>query len=254
MKRWLKLDITWSHSEWLSVLSAESRLTWIELLCYVKGYGTAGKARAITPERFARMVYLGEESVRQLLKAAEIHGALEIQGHDWVITKWEEYQGDTGAERKKAWRDKKREAIESVSHYVPRDVTVSQRENENEREKENEKLPISPQLTTSGRERGVGERDLKGSEPTSERLSGGDAIASSSGVLPSEFDGMFKISVLADEAGEPDGPEERARALMVRSRIERNDQNHALGEPPPNESQADRIRRQAQEMRAARGA
>lgn len=115
-------------------------------------------------------------------------------------------------------------------------------------------LPISPQLTTSGRERGVGERDLKGSEPTSVRLSGNDAIASSPGVLPSEFDGMFRISVLADEAGEPDGPEERARALMVRSRIERNDQNHALGEPPPNESQADRIRRQAQEMRAARGA
>lgn len=104
--KWLRLDISWSTSDWLCVLSAEARLAWVELLCYVKAYGTAGRARAKSPEAFARMIYVGEEAVRQLLKAAEMHGALSVVEGDWLIVKWREYQGDeSNAERQARFRE-----------------------------------------------------------------------------------------------------------------------------------------------------
>lgn len=104
--KWLRLDISWSTSDWLCVLSAEARLAWVELLCYVKAYGTAGRARAKSPEAFARMIYVGEEAVRQLLKAAEMHGALTVVEGDWLIVKWREYQGDeSNAERQARFRE-----------------------------------------------------------------------------------------------------------------------------------------------------
>lgn len=107
--RWIRLDLSWSHSQWLSVMSAESRLAWVELLCYVKGFGTAGRARAMTPDRFARMIYVGEESVRQMLNAAHMHGALAIIENDWVIAKWAQYQGDeTGAERQRRFKENRK--------------------------------------------------------------------------------------------------------------------------------------------------
>lgn len=104
--KWLRLDISWSTSDWLCVLSAEARLAWVELLCYVKAYGTAGRARAKSPEAFARMIYVGEESIRQLLKAAEMHGALSVVEGDWIIVKWREYQCDeNNANRQARFRE-----------------------------------------------------------------------------------------------------------------------------------------------------
>lgn len=127
--RWIRLDLSWSHSEWLSVLSAESRLAWVELLCYVKGFGTDGRARTMTPDRFARMIYVGEESVRQMLRAAEIHGSLAIIDNDWVIVKWSKYQGDeTAAERMRRYREnRKARSVESAGDDPVTDVTRNAR-------------------------------------------------------------------------------------------------------------------------------
>ncbi len=125
MNRWIRLDINWGHSEWLCVLSAESRLVWIELLCYVKAFGTGGRARAMTPDRFARRIYVGEESVLQLLRAAEIGGALDIVDHDWMIANWDKYQKDeTAAERMRRYRENKKS--DSKQDHVT-DVTRNER-------------------------------------------------------------------------------------------------------------------------------
>jgi hypothetical protein len=66
----------WDASEWLCILSAEAQLVWVKLLCYAKGHGFDGRVKAINPIVAARMWNVGDESVRQLLKAAEIHGLL----------------------------------------------------------------------------------------------------------------------------------------------------------------------------------
>lgn len=142
--RWIRLDIGWSHSDWLSVLSAECRLAWIELLCYVKAFGSAGRVKALNPDRFARMIYVGEEAVRQLLKAAELHGALSVDGSDWVIDKWRDYQGDEGAsERMQRYRERQKsgrvepEECETVTGVTRNgrnvtDVTTTETETETE--------------------------------------------------------------------------------------------------------------------------
>lgn len=92
MNRYIRLDTMWDASQWLAPLSSECRLCWVLLLCYVRGHGTCGRAKALDPERAARMWYVGEESVRQLFLAAEAHGALRIEDSDWVVDKWDRYQ------------------------------------------------------------------------------------------------------------------------------------------------------------------
>lgn len=125
--RWIRLDLSWSHSQWLSIMSAESRLAWVELLCYVKGFGTAGRARAMTPDRFARMIYVGEESVRQMLNAAEIHGALTVVENDWVIVKWAKYQGDeTGAERQRRFKENRKASSGNAGNALVTEVTATE--------------------------------------------------------------------------------------------------------------------------------
>lgn len=122
--RWLRLDLSWQSSEWLGVLSAESRLTWINLLCYVKGFGSRGRVRSMAPSRFAQMTFVGEESVRQLLIAAESSGALTIEGSEWCIAKWSEYQSDeTNAERQARFREKQRQVESNGSNALLTEVT-----------------------------------------------------------------------------------------------------------------------------------
>ena len=124
--RWIRLDLSWSHSQWLSVMSAESRLAWVELLCYIKGFGTAGRARSMAPARFAHMIYVGEEAVRQMLNAAEAHGALKVVEGDWLIVKWMQYQGDEGnAARQARFRDNQKERGSNGSNALRNEVTTT---------------------------------------------------------------------------------------------------------------------------------
>lgn len=91
---WLRLQCDWMESEWLTVLSAESRLAWIQILCLVKERGgkSGGRCKAMSASVFARRNYIGEEAVEQLLKAAKNAGALCIEDGEWIITGWDKYQ------------------------------------------------------------------------------------------------------------------------------------------------------------------
>lgn len=140
--RWIALDITWGSSAWLSVLSAECRLTWVELLCYVKGSGTEGRVRAMPAARFARMIYVGEESVIQLFKAAETHGALRLEDGHWVITKWNEYQhGITSTERVRRFREKQKGNVSETLRNVTRVSETLDRDRDRDSDKDKDSIP-----------------------------------------------------------------------------------------------------------------
>lgn len=140
MNRYIRLDTMWDASPWLIPLAEGAQLSWVKLLCYVKNAGREGRAKALIPLLASRMWNVGEESVRQLLYAAEGHGALRIDGSDWVIVKWSEYQGDsTAAERKQRQREREKEGKSRMSRVTP----VSSREKEKDTEKESNP-PKSP--------------------------------------------------------------------------------------------------------------
>lgn len=104
--RYVKLNANWMDSEWLIVLSAEARLAWVQLLCYVKAYGIGGRVKSKSPAVFAKQNFLGEESVEQMLRAAKADSALEIEEGEWVLTGWSQHQGDaTNADRQKRYRE-----------------------------------------------------------------------------------------------------------------------------------------------------
>lgn len=107
---WIRLETSWALSEWLAPLSSEARLCWVMLLCHVKAQGQHGTCRALSPLVAARHWFVGEESVRQMLMAAEAHGALVVSEGVWTISKWRDYQGDpTAAERQRRRRDRQKE-------------------------------------------------------------------------------------------------------------------------------------------------
>ena len=105
--RFLKLELTWFTSPWLIVLSGNARLSWVQLLCYAKASGQAGRVKRLPPHVAARMWFLGEEDVRQMEMAAIADGAITIDGGDWVVSNWSRYQDDEGAkERMRRYRDR----------------------------------------------------------------------------------------------------------------------------------------------------
>jgi hypothetical protein len=107
-RRWFRLDITWSSSAWLVVLRPGGRLTWVELIGYVKSHGVQGRAKALPPAAAAKRWGIPVRDVQQLLEAATDNGALRTIDGDWVITGWKKYQeiDNTAAERMKRHRAK----------------------------------------------------------------------------------------------------------------------------------------------------
>lgn len=103
--RYIRLETTWSHSDWLVPLSPAARLAWPELLCYVKAHGRDGRARAMPNAMAVRVWNIPESDISAMIVAATGEGALTVVGTEWVISKWEQYQGDpTSAERSKRYR------------------------------------------------------------------------------------------------------------------------------------------------------
>ena len=104
-RRWIRLDTTWSQSEWLAELEPEHRLVWIELLCYAKAHGTDGNVK-VSNVALQRVTGVTRYAVDKLVTAAIEHGALETVDGMWVITEWKTYQGDpTNKTRQKRYRD-----------------------------------------------------------------------------------------------------------------------------------------------------
>jgi hypothetical protein len=125
--RWFRLNTTWSQSEWLAALSPAARLTWVELLGYVKAHGYDGRVRSASPLVFGRMVGIPAESVTELLDAAQADGALLIEDGHWIITGWKDHQGDhTAGERMQRYRKKKEpKKPDSELRVTERNVTVA---------------------------------------------------------------------------------------------------------------------------------
>lgn len=114
--RWIRLDISFDDS-WLYCLSAESQLAWIKLLCHVKRDGIKGSAKALGIIVAAKKWGIGEESVAKMLQAGVNDGAIVIEGGQWVIANWREYQDPdpTAAERMKRHRESQKTTIEPAT-------------------------------------------------------------------------------------------------------------------------------------------
>ena len=105
--RWIRLDVTWSQSEWLENLPPASQLAWVKLLCYVKSSGVAGSVKKPSNAYFARIWGLSKSSVEVMLSAASHDGAVVFDGADIVITGWGVRQMDPqAAVRMKAYRER----------------------------------------------------------------------------------------------------------------------------------------------------
>ena len=106
--RWFRLNCDWWESEWLYVLSAEAQLAWVKFLGRVKTHGFGGTMKKVGCPILARQWMQGEESIRQMLIAAENAGAVSSTDDAWMVTGWAKYQGDTtNAERQARFKNKK---------------------------------------------------------------------------------------------------------------------------------------------------
>lgn len=126
--RWLRLDTTWSQSDWLADLPPEERLVWVELLCYTKAHGIDGRVRAghVT---LRRVTGVTRDNVTNLVNAAIGNEALEVDGSDWVVCNWKAYQGDpTAKERQQRKRNVGQQLTEISEESYHRDVTDNTRD------------------------------------------------------------------------------------------------------------------------------
>lgn len=120
MGRWIRLNVDFDNSEWLFVLSAESQLAWIKLLCHMKRDGARGRCKAMSVAVAAKRWGLGPEHVEKLLQAAQNDGALRVADGEWAVTAWGKYQEEdaTNAERQKRFRERKQEPTVTESNAL----------------------------------------------------------------------------------------------------------------------------------------
>jgi len=90
--RWIRLNIDFDDSPWLFVLSAESQLAWIKLLCHIKRDGSNGRCKALSPIVAGKKWGVGDEAVTKLLQAAVTDGALSIEDGYWTLVNWSKFQ------------------------------------------------------------------------------------------------------------------------------------------------------------------
>lgn len=157
--RWLRLNVDWHLSSWLIVLSAESRLAWVQLLCHVKTHGFSGEAKEIAPQAAERLWFVNEPSIRQMLTAAEQAGALVIEDGTWKVANWKRYQGDeTHAARQKRYRERQKVTDGDASRDG---VTATETETETLKEtsKEKFKRPTLEECREQAKAKGIPEEE-----------------------------------------------------------------------------------------------
>ena len=107
--RWIRLDTTWSQSDWLAELPAPSRLAWVELLCYVKSHGVGGSVKRPSTATLSRIWGISRNAIEAMFSASFQDGAVVIEGEDLIISGWGERQMDSKAsERMRAYRERKK--------------------------------------------------------------------------------------------------------------------------------------------------
>ena len=144
MNRYFKLDTAWDTRPWVQALSAEAQNVWIKLQCYIAAHGVGGQANALTPAYAARIWWVGEESVKQCLTAAQLAGMLDVSKDDWVLPHWRTDQGDpTGAERKRNQRARERDNQVHVTGVTRDGVTVTHKKKKKKREEDTKERETS---------------------------------------------------------------------------------------------------------------
>jgi hypothetical protein len=114
--RWIRIDTTWSQSEWVAALEPEARLAWVELLCHVKAHGYAGSVKRLPANVAARLWALRVTAVTQMEEAAIADQALVIDDGEWVITGWSARQSDPkAADRMKRYRERQQRDTPSAT-------------------------------------------------------------------------------------------------------------------------------------------
>jgi hypothetical protein len=88
---WLALAIDWNDSPMFDGSNHGVRLAWIDLLCFVKAQGRAGKVR-LRDKAFANQYRLTVEAVEEMLVKATNGGAITRQGDEVTVLNWKQYQ------------------------------------------------------------------------------------------------------------------------------------------------------------------
>lgn len=148
-RRWIRIDVGWSDSEWVGGLEPAGRLAWVELMTYAKRDGVGGVVKALTPVAFGRKVRIPVEDVSAMLEAAIEDGALKSVDGNWILANWSSYQDSdsTAKERMRRYRAEKsaltplrrndrNEPSRPVTGGVTRRVTETETETETKQIKE----------------------------------------------------------------------------------------------------------------------
>jgi hypothetical protein len=106
-QRWIRVNVGWDDTEWISELSAEARLSWIMLLCHIKRDGVAGRCKVIADRVAAKKWGVKPNAVREMLEGARLDGAVYEAEGEWVVTNWRHHQVDYSTERVQKMRAQK---------------------------------------------------------------------------------------------------------------------------------------------------
>ena len=108
--RWIRLEVAWDDSDWVSDLEPAAQLAWIKLLCWTKAKGVDGSVKVMAPRNAAKKWDVPPQAVSQMLEAAKDDGAIvEAEGR-WYVANWRAYQpaDATATERKRKQRERER--------------------------------------------------------------------------------------------------------------------------------------------------
>jgi hypothetical protein len=106
-ERWLRINVSWSDSEWLFDQPPGIRLAWIEMLCYTKQNGMSGRVKSMSPTVASSKWRISKDDIVTLQTVAQRDGALQIEDGDWIIANWCKYQAES-LDRVKRFREKER--------------------------------------------------------------------------------------------------------------------------------------------------
>lgn len=119
-RRWIRLDVGWEDS-WLDELTGAAAGCWPRLLCWVKRDGVQGRCKRPRTEKLARVWRVTVADILELEAAAVRDGALRMDGNEWVVPNWLEYNPlDAGAAQRK-----RRQRAKEDGHAESRESRVT---------------------------------------------------------------------------------------------------------------------------------
>lgn len=105
--RYIKLDVAWTSTDWVNMLSMGGQLAWVKLLCYCREAGVKGVVKYMSPRTAHDKWKIPARYIEEMYKAAIEDKSIEIDENSIKIVNWEKYQ-DSSAVRVQRWRDQKK--------------------------------------------------------------------------------------------------------------------------------------------------